>query len=588
MTRPSTDGTGSALLAALFATLAIALVGTAFLMMTQTESRIARNEAHAVQARYAAEAGARAVKGWFERPGTAAGFPLNAAVERDREILDESDPYGTSPAPGGPQYKEGVDLDADGREDLFEAPYRGDVVHMLLGTEDAPDMRIDDELVLEPLSRTLLGDDQTGAGARVRIRSIDIFAPPYLRSGTQWVRYGVGTVKVVAGIDRVLPDAPVERLAERTVRLVLNETPYRTSRLEAVHACGNAELVGDVGVGWGALVATGSISMPGGAAVPESLPRALPTSSGADRLWTDDPVWVAAFSASLDPAERLVDPWVRVVAGGAFIEAPSDDPQPWAGPPPPRPGAPRPWPCCDRSNLIQHQAWIACPTYDYRTWRRIAQSGYNGALYYAWHPAGGFHQDGKGPARTFHEILASAGGRPGLRFFDTRDGRAPRDADGDGAYENLTPPIYVSGAWAARGMLFLNAERFVVSGLVDTLQETVRAPGEPFVGAPEAWVDLVYPARRDAPFEPGGSGAWDARGPELAVTAAFRGVFVTSGAFEAHRGGSFHGAVVARSVRLEGTIGPATRLYRDPSLAGAWPPPGWELPRFVVTRHAID
>jgi hypothetical protein len=589
MTRLSTDGTGSALLTTLFATLAIALVGTAFLMMTQTESRIARNQVHAMQARYAAEAGARAVKGWFERPGAAPGFPLNAAtVERDREIVDETDPYGAGPAAGGPQYKEDVDLDADGRDDLFEAPYRGSVVHTLLGTEGAPDIRIEDDLALTALSRELFGDLHTGSGSRLRIRRIDVFAPPYLRTGGKWVRHGVATVKVVAGVERVIPGAPVERLAERTVRLVLNEGPYVPSRLEAVHACGDAELLGEFGVRWGGLVATGAVSMPGGIAVPDSLPRGLPGPFGADSLWTTDPVWVAAFSAALDPADLLADPWVRVIAGGAIVQAASADPQPWAGPPPPPPGAPPPWPCCDRSNLFQHQAWVACPEYDYRTWKRVARSGFNGARYYAWHPSGGFHQNGKGPVRTFHEILAAAAGKPGLWFFDTTDGRAPRDADGDGAYDNLTPPIHVSGDWAARGLLFLNAERFVVSGLVDTLRDTFRAPGEPFVGAPDAWVDVVYPDRLDIPFGAGGPGAWDARGPDIAAETAFRGIFVTSGAFEAYRGGTFHGTLIARAVLLDGSTGPATRFYRDPSLDAAWPPVDWGLPRFFVTRFEVD
>jgi hypothetical protein len=168
------------------------------------------------------------------------------------------------------------------------------------------------------------------------------------------------------------------------------------------------------------------------------------------------------------------------------------------------------------------------------------------------------------------------------------DGRAPRDADGDGTYDNLTPSIRLGGEWAARGVLFLNAERFVVSGVVDTLQETIRAPGEPFVGAPDAWVDLVYPDRVDTPFEPGHGGAWDERGPEIMTEAAFRGVLVTSGAFEAYDGGTFYGAVIARTVHLDGSTSPATRFYRDPSLSGDWPPVDWGLPRFVVSRFDID
>jgi hypothetical protein len=586
MTRRSIDRAGSALLATLFATAAIVLVGTAFLMMTQTESRIARNETHAAQARYAAEAGARAVKGWFERPGTAPGFPaVPGAVERDREILDESDPYGAAPTTGGPQYKAGVDLDADGRDDLFRAPYRGGIRHELRGTEDAPDMRIEADEVLQPLSRALFGDLQgIASGLEIRIRRIDVFAPPYLRLGGSWVRHGVGTIKVVAGITRVHADAETERLAERTVRLVLNELPYVPTRLEAVHACGNAVLRGEAGVRWGALVATGTVSMPEGPSVPESLPRALPGSAGADRLWTTDPGWVAAFNTSLDPAGSLADPWVRVIAGEEMTGAPSADPQPWAGPPPPAPGQPPPWSCCDRSNLFQHQTRVACPSFDYRTWKRAARSGFKGAHYYAWDPSGGFLEDGKGPPRTIHEIFADAGGQPGLRFFDTTDGRRPSDGDGDGDYDNLTPEIRVSGAWAARGFVFLNAERFIASGLVDTMRETFRAPGEPSVASSDAWVDLVYPDDVDSPFRPAGGGAWEARGPEIASWAAFRGVLVTTGALEARHGGTFYGSLIARSVLLDGSAGSPTRLFRDASLDDAWPPVGWSLPRFAVTR----
>jgi hypothetical protein len=588
MARPWTTDGGSALLLTLLVTVAIVLVATVFLMTAQTESHIAVNETHAVQARYAAEAGARAVLGWFEQPETAPGFPRVDAVVRDRRIVDEADPYGAAPRPGGPQYKEGVDLDADGREDLFEAPHRGASVHALLGTEDAPDLRIQDEVALGRLSRVLFDDVAGGeSGVRTRIRRVDIYAPPYLPVGPGWVRHGVGTAKVSAAIERVTASGS-EILAERTVRVTLNQVPYVPSRLEAVHACGAAELIGPVGVRWGALTATGTLSMPTGPAVPASLPRGVPGPDGGDRLWTDDPAWVAAFDASLHPLERLDDPWVRLAAGGAIPAAPSPQAMPWAGPPPPPPGTAPPWPCCDHSNVLQHQPWVTCPEYDYELWKRLARSGSRGAHYYAWHPADGFREDGAAPGESFTRILAERAGDPGLYFFDTADGRRPIDRDGDGAYDNLTPPIRLEGRWSARGLVFVNAEKLVVSGLVDTIEETVQAPGEPFVGGPDAWVNLVYPDALDAPFRPAGPGAWDARGPKVAVAAAFRGVLVTQGAFEANHGGTFLGAVIARSVVLDGSVGRATRFYRDPSLDEAWPPRGWGLPRFVVSRSSVD
>ncbi len=136
---------GAALLVALLAAIVIALAGSAYLMMTSAESRIARNETVAVQAGYAAEVGARAVQAWFELPGIAPGFPQDpGVVSRQREILDESDPHGAPLSADGPQYKEHVDLDGDGRDDLFDRPFRGTVVNELLGPEESPDMRIED------------------------------------------------------------------------------------------------------------------------------------------------------------------------------------------------------------------------------------------------------------------------------------------------------------------------------------------------------------------------------------------------------------------------------------------------------------
>lgn len=589
MTSCSTRRTGSALLAVLLATIVITLLGTAFLFVTQTERGIAANEIRAAQARYAAEAGARAVKGWFERPGTAPGFPLDpATVIRDREILDEADPYGAPSIPGGPQYKEGVDHDADGRDDLFAAPYRGGIVHTFLGTAHAPDLRIEDDAALAVLSRTFLGERYPTPGSRARLLRIDVFAPPYVRSETGWRRRGVATIEVVAAVERRLPGSAPERLARRTVRLVLDELPYVPSRLEAVHSCGHAELAGPVGLHWGGLVAAGNVTLRDGPSVPASLPRGLPDPTGADRLWTADPVWIAAFASNLDPAAALRDPWVRVIAGGAMADAPSAEPQPWAGPPPPPPGTPPPWACCDRSNLFQGQTWAGCPRYDYRLWKRTARSGFRGAHYFAPHPTGGFQEDGTGPARTFDEILAATGGEPGLFFFDTADGRAPRDVDGDGHDDNLTDPIVVSGPWAARGFLFLNAERLTVTGLTDTLSETLRAPGEPANATATAWIDLLYPSDLVTPFRSAGSGEWDARGPAVPATVAFHGLFVTTGVFEARQGGTFYGALVANSVLLDGSTVPATRFYRNASLVAGWPPSGWNLPRFGVLSHEVE
>jgi hypothetical protein len=69
---------------------------------------------------------------------------------------------------------------------------------------------------------------------------------------------------------------------------------------------------------------------------------------------------------------------------------------------------------------------------------------------------------------------------------------------------------------------------------------------------------------------------------------SFRGVLITSGVFEARRGGTFYGSVVARSLLLDDTGGMGTRFFRDSSLGRGWPPDAWGMPRFVITRFAVE
>ena len=78
---------GSALVIAILIAVILTLLGVSFLMMAETENRIASNERHAAQALYAAEAGARAVRSWFDRPETGLGFPPPAVVDRSLQVL---------------------------------------------------------------------------------------------------------------------------------------------------------------------------------------------------------------------------------------------------------------------------------------------------------------------------------------------------------------------------------------------------------------------------------------------------------------------------------------------------------------------
>lgn len=581
---------GSALVLALLVAFILSLLGISFLLIAETESQIAQNERRAAQALRAAEAGARLVKRWFDRPGTFANFPSPAVVERtQRIVVDESDPNVLSqPANGAsiPYYKQGVDLDGDGVEDLFRAPYRGDLLHKLMGTEDGPDMRIDDQdsgqaAFLDQVSASLLGGlaEQAG-GVRLRISRIDLYAPPYIETSGGWTRFGVGTVKVVARLYR-----GQQALAQRTVRAVLNEAPY-AGPYGALHSCAELTFTGNpITVHWGAITAEADtkLSPDPENEFPESLPRRIPVRPWIDELYPADPAPFDAFKLSVD-LQVIPDPWLRMVGGGPIAGLPTASSQPW---PPEDP----PPDCRDDSHLVQKLPPVTCPGYDYDVWKAIATSGGSDVHYYV--PSGTlFSENGIGTPRTFRDITDQ---QTGFFFFDTQDGRAPTDLDQDGVFDNLTEPIDFSGSWVARGFIYLNAERFEAAGVtgVDT---TLNAPGEPFLDADldgqwdpgERYLNLSRaPQESNILIDAADTPARNPRGPDLTRSVSFQGILYTSGTFEATGPATYYGSVIARTgvvQEIEDGTAPTPTLYWDESIRTGWPPPGWELPRLIVTR----
>jgi hypothetical protein len=261
--------------------------------------------------------------------------------------------------------------------------------------------------------------------------------------------------------------------------------------------------------------------------------------------------------------------------------------------------------CTDLSNVAHRFSLATCPSYRYDVWNRIAASGGSDARYFTWAGGDSFQENGVGPARSFREITHGA---EGVYFFDTRDGTAPLDVNGDGRFDNLTPAIsLLPGAWFFRGFLFLNAERFEVDGLNGD-PVVLNAPGEPFQDLDasgdrdpgENWINLVYPtlpatmddpvvADKDNDF--GGAAQYNPRGPDIAGTASFHGILFTSGEFEATGTGRFYGSIVAaQGVAQVPDDGSAAtpELYWDQAIVEDWPPDGWRVPRTAVTRWATE
>jgi hypothetical protein len=611
---PTRSESGSALVIAMLISVILALLGISFLMIAETESKLAQNEKRAAQTLYVAEAGLRTVTRWFDLTDTSIGFPPSAAVDRTlRRVIDESDPYDpadVTPADGVvgsyPYYKQGVDDDGDGVTDLFDPPYRGQLVHELLGTPDGPDMRIDDgdaagAVFLADLSRDLLADfPGEPGGVTARISRIDIYAPPYSPFGSNWRRYGLASVKVTARVYRDV-GGTLEVLGENAVKGVLSETPYRAPH-GPVHSCGNTSFVPrdgtDLTVRWGAITSVGDTllthfllppSFPG---VPMSLPRDLPFKAGADQLWPPAATDFDIHALAIDD-EWIDDPWFRVVSRGSISGAPSGVSQ--ADPPS--------LTAQDRSNLIQDQALVVCPQYDYDVWKGIAQSGARDVHYYTWESADQFSENGTVPAESFYDIT---NGKEGVYFFDTRTHVAPSDTDGDGLFDdNLTPPITLSGNWTFRGFIFLNAISIQANGLAGQ-PTVVRPPGEPFLDldldgaydAGERYINLEYPTLASEvdgdvfTDTTNGGAVRDARGAPISdVPISFQGIFYNTGYFEATGTGAFYGSVIAllgvTQSPADGSVDTPTIIW-DQSIEDDWPPIGWDLPRVVITEWDTD
>jgi len=216
-----------------------------------------------------------------------------------------------------------------------------------------------------------------------------------------------------------------------------------------------------------------------------------------------------------------------------------------------------------------------------------------------------FRENGVGNAREFRDITDSATGVAGLYFFDTTDRNPPVDTNGDGQYDNLTPAIQLSGGtYQARGMVYLNAASFRTTGLHGR-SASLAAPGEPFqdknkngrFDAGEGWVNIDYPTTlggnfraktNDARQDSGNSPIpmRNKRGPAITADTALWGIFYTNGTWEAQGNAPYYGAVIAKG-GVDMSAGTAD-IYWDESIKYSWPPPGWTLPRVMITRWETD
>jgi type II secretory pathway pseudopilin PulG len=624
---------GSALVLALLVMAILTLLGISYLMMADTENRIAENERLSAQALYFGEGVTREVKRWFDRPPyTAEGTanlvrPTAALLDRTRRIIDTdgAGPSARVPADGTtafPYYKAGVDNDGDGNDDIFDRPYRPALADMFVGTVDGPvdgpDVLIDrvtggsaTAAFLDSLAEKVMpGFPSAAGGVLARIKAVKVYAPPYLHSGGgNWSRYGVATVSTQVQILRNPGRADEQVLADRTITAVLNETPY-VGVFGPLHSCDELAWDNAFKVHWGPATAGTTANVPTGTrnGMSLSIPRDLPASPKLDSLHghlspSGDSDWTA-LSAALE-GKTIEDPWFRFFAGL--------DVQNWSAL-----GSPQvypPWTSNqDESNKFQNYPNVTCPEFDYDTWKTVAKSGGSDVHYFAWDRVTGgsnFRENGVGTSADFETLTD---GKTGLFFFDTRDGQAPHGFDAGNVADNLTPDIKImNGGYGTRGFLYVNTRMWRVQGSPGRPAK-FTFPGEPFRDknengvyekVQEAWINLrystitaidsplvvdstdTYDTSSPPPTTP--AAIWNPKGPTVDHDAIVWGILYLSGQFDASGTPYYDGSVVTYAGTATGvkTAGTAS-LYWDPGLKENWPPPDWDLPRVIITGWQTD
>jgi len=81
---------------------------------------------------------------------------------------------------------------------------------------------------------------------------------------------------------------------------------------------------------------------------------------------------------------------------------------------------------------------------------------------------------------------------------------------------------------------------------------------------------------------------WNSRGPNITGQQALVwGLLYVSGEFDAQGTPLYFGSVVTKAGMVNSLSG-TPDLFWDTDLKDNWPPPGWELPRVIITKWETD
>lgn len=283
---------GSALLISLMVLVGLSLIGLGYVALSETEGAIAANERNAAQTLHIAEAAGLMVIEWFQNPKWARDqglAPANTdAIKVQRKVTRED---GTVVYTG--RYKSAAGAV------LFDKPYKPLSEDRFFGTEDNPDILINDKTAPDFMAAFNIAlfnndpdaaadDNCTGCDNQQggRVTEIRIYAPPidggFRNNEIGWdtpatsgipvgrgfhyrgSRFGLATIRVTAAkFNR--PDCGVyvsgcRVISERNVKMVVAEWPFPGPG-GPIQSNANIGTTGNYHIHWGKITATENIDL---------------------------------------------------------------------------------------------------------------------------------------------------------------------------------------------------------------------------------------------------------------------------------------------------------------------------------------
>ncbi|HEY0142149.1 MAG TPA: pilus assembly PilX N-terminal domain-containing protein [Thermoanaerobaculia bacterium] len=281
------DQKGSALLVTLMVMVGLSLIGLAFVALSETESAISVNERNSAQTLHVAEAGGLLVVEWFQNPRWARDqnfMPAN--VDAIKVLRRVTQPDGTLVYEG--RYKPAA------TQLLADRPFKPQFEHRFLGTENNPDILINDRTAPQFLAEfniALFNRDTTAAAAANcsgcdnteggRVTEIRIYAPPidggFVNAAPGWAdpatsgipaasgfhfggtRFGLATIRVTATKYNTPACGPYvagcRQIAQRSVKLVVGEWPFPGPQ-GPIQSNANIATTGNYHIHWGQITST--------------------------------------------------------------------------------------------------------------------------------------------------------------------------------------------------------------------------------------------------------------------------------------------------------------------------------------------